>query len=75
VFLKATEDVRFADAIDAGAEIPGPPPIGLVPHQHPRLPLVIDFEPLIIEAGTNIVHEGNRLAALRLLSDPDLRSR
>lgn len=34
----------------------------------------IDFEPLIIEAGTNVVYEGNRrLAALRLLSDPDLR--
>jgi hypothetical protein len=36
----------------------------------------IDFEPLVAEEDTNIVYEGNRrLAALRLISDADLRTR
>ena len=36
----------------------------------------IDYEPLIAEAKSNIVYEGNRrLAALRLISDPALRSK
>lgn len=36
----------------------------------------IDYEPLIVQEKTNIVFEGNRrLAALRLIHDPKLRSR
>lgn len=36
----------------------------------------LDFEPLVVERGTNIVLEGNRrLAALRLIADPALRTR
>ena len=35
----------------------------------------IDYEPLIVEAATNVVYEGNRrLAALRLISDESLRA-
>lgn len=35
----------------------------------------IDYEPLIVQAKTNIVYEGNRrLAALRLISNSELRS-
>lgn len=34
----------------------------------------IDYEPLIVEAKTNVVYEGNRrLAALKLIADPKLR--
>lgn len=36
----------------------------------------IDYEPLIVETGTNIVLEGNRrLAAIRLMTEPALRGK
>jgi hypothetical protein len=36
----------------------------------------IDYEPLIVDQTSNVVYEGNRrLAALRLIQDPDLRKR
>lgn len=36
----------------------------------------IDYEPLIVESGSNVVLEGNRrLAAIRLMSDASLRNR